>query len=236
MHNTWIILACAVTLGACGGGYDGTQPQRALTTVTVSALPAVEVGQFDTARVVALDQYGMPIATGPVSWSSSKPTVVGIGPASGILLALSPGTAQISATLDGKVAQRTVTVFTSPIRVNEIRANGNAPGGWVELFNPTEAPIELSGWTVTNGNVFQNFALPVGTTIPAFGFFVIDESSLSGGLGATDAVHVFSRFGVQVDGFAWVTDVATSFGRCTDGSGVFVTTTAPSKGTSNVCP
>jgi len=76
--------------------------------------------------------------------------------------------------------------------------------------------VDLTGWTIT----------PAGSMIPAGGFFVIEEASFPAGLQASDAVHVFSHFGVQVDAFSWTADPVTSYGRCPDGSGDFVITTA----------
>ena len=222
---------------ACSRGSGSTTPsERVLTSVSVSAHFAVEVGQFDTATATPLDQYGAPMVAGTVTWSSSSPTVAGVSPTAGVILAVAPGTTVITATIDGKTGQKSISVFKSPIRVNEVRPNGNAPGGWVELFNPTEGPIDLTNWTLTNGNIVQTFVLPAGTIILAGEFLVIDEAQIPGGLGATDAVHLFSRFGVQVDGLFWPGDVDTSFGRCPDRTGEFVATTAPTKGAANACP
>ena len=223
-------------LSACGADYNSAAPQRVLTTVNVSLAQAVEIGQLDTATVVLLDQYGAPLSAGTVTWTSSRPEVAGVSPTTGVILAISPGTAQISASVDGKTGQRTITVFKSPIRLNEIRSAGELPAGWIELFNPTEAPIDISGWRVTNANVLQGFVLPEGVIIPAFGFVAVNETLLAGGLGTADAVHLFSRFGVQVDAFSWTADVATSFGRCPDGTAAFVTTTEPTRRAANACP
>ena len=224
-----------LVFGACHGDYGGAPEQRALTTVNVRLPLALELGQLDTAVVTVLDQYGAPIAVSSVSWSSSRPEIVSVSPTTGAMLAIAPGSAVITASVDGKTAQKTVSVFASPIRLNEVRPDGSAREGWLELFNPSEAPIDLSGWTLTNGDVFRAFGLPSGTTIPAGGFLIVDETSLPGGLGSADAVHVFSRFGVQVDAFAWTTDVNTSFGRCPDRTGSFVTTTTATRGAANSC-
>jgi hypothetical protein len=41
--------------------------------------------------------------------------------------------------------------------------------------------------------------LPVGTTIPPHGVLVVEETRFPQGLSATDEVHLFSKFGVEVD-------------------------------------
>jgi hypothetical protein len=124
---------------------------------------------------------------------------------------------------------------SSPIRINEIQPNGDAPGGWVELYNATPAASDLSGWAITASDSSNGFVLPMGVTIPAGGYRVLNESIFPLGLNAADAVHLFNRNGVQVDSFSWLATPATSFGRCPDGLGDFVTTTASSRGFPNVC-
>ena len=237
MRSTFRVLGLTGLLlfGACHGDYGGAPAERVLTSVNLTLPLAMEVGQLDTAAATPLDQYGAPIAGGGVSWSSSRPEIIAVSPTTGAMLAIAPGAAVIRASVDGKTGQRTLSVFASPIRLNEVRPDGDAAGGWVELFNPSEAPIDLSGWTLTNGDVFRTFVLPTGATIPGGGFLIVDEASIPGGLGAADAVHVFSRYGVQVDAFAWATDVNTSFGRCPDRMGAFVPTTTATKGATNAC-
>jgi hypothetical protein len=158
-----------------------------------------------------------------------------VNPVSGEMLAIAPGTAIVSATIDGKVAQLTVAVTKAPILLNEVRPDGDATGGWVELFNPTELDIDVSGWTLTAGDVFQALTLRAGTTIRARDYLAIDETTIPSGLKARDAVHVFSRFGVQVNSFAWTEDAPTSYGRCPDGAGAFVITVEDTKGFANGC-
>jgi hypothetical protein len=65
---------------------------------------------------------------------------------------------------------------------------------------------------------------------------VIDESQLGFGLGSSDAVRLFRSNGTTiVDSHTWELHAATTYGRCPDGVGAFVTTAAASKGVSNSC-
>ena len=224
-----------VLFGACHGDYGSAPEERVLTTVSVTLPLALELRQLDTAVVTLFDQYGAPIAASSVGWSSSRPEVVSVSPTTGVMLAIAPGSAIITAFVDGKAGQKTLSVFASPIRLNEVRPDGSAAGGWVELFNPSEGPLDLSGWTLTKGDIYRTFPLPTGTIITAGGFLIVEEANLPAGLGAADAVHVFSRFGVQVDGFSWAADVNTSFGRCPDRTGAFVATAAATRGAANAC-
>jgi hypothetical protein len=235
MRRLRIITALFVagTLGCNGYGYDAP---RTPSAVSVSlAASTIEVGQSTTAIAVALDQYGAPIA-GVATYSSSAPEVAGVNPTTGEVLAISPGSAEITATIGGTSGRRTITVTMAPIRINEIRPDGDASLGWVELFNPSTSDVDLSGWTLTGADVFQGLILPAGIIIHAGGFRVIDESHFPAGLRAADTFHLFSSFGVQVDSYTWTTNPATSYGRCTDGAGPFVTTTGTTRGGVNACP
>jgi hypothetical protein len=222
---------------ACNDSETVSSPTRALTTVDVTLeFSSIEVGQFTAATAVALDQYAEPIPATSLTFVSNNPEVAGVSPTTGKIFAISPGTAQIIATIDGRSGQRTITVNNAPaIRINEIKSNGDAPGGWVEFLNTTAVAVDMSGWTLTDQNVFHSALLPAGTTIPAHGYLVVDESTFPVGLGAIDGVHLFSKFGVQVDSYTWTSTPATTLGRCPDGTGDFVVTSASTRGTTNTC-
>lgn len=231
------ITAAMLTLPLLECGESGLASViRVLTKVTVTvAVPDPEIGQFTVATATTLDQYGAPIVAGPVRFASSALDVAAISPTTGVILPISAGTAEIIATVDGLSGSQTITVSKAAIRVNEVTPRGSATGGSVELFNPTAGAVDLAGWTITNSDVFQSFTFPAGSLIPAGGFFEIEGASFPAGLQAPDAVHLFSRFGVQVDAFAWTEAPVTSYGRCPDGSGDFVSTTAPTPGATNAC-
>lgn len=105
----------------------------------------------------------------------------------------------------------------------------------MELFNPTTATLDMSGSTLAASDVFQGFVLPAGSTIPAGGHLVVDEARFPLGLRAADVVHFFSRYGVQVDSYLWATNPVATYGRCPDGSGDFVVTTAATRDAPNAC-
>ena len=225
----------AAATGVGGATANGCLPP-ALTTVTLSlAANPIEWEQQTVATAAAFDQCGEPIATGPASYASSDPVIAAVNPTTGGIFAVSPGATTITATIEGKTAAQILTVFKAPIRINEIQSNGNDPGGWVELFNPTAAPVDMSGWVLAGEDLFQELEVPAGTTMAPGGFLVIDEASFPQGLGAAGIVHLFSGYGVQVDEYAWNATPATTYGRCPDGTGDFTTTRAPTKGAANAC-
>jgi len=131
-----------------------------------------------------------------------------------------------------------VTASPPPILINEVNPNGDLPaGGWVELFNPTARAVDLAGWTITSNDVSRSFTFPAGVIIESGGYVAVNEQTLPSALDATDAVHVFNKFGVQSDSYSWTSNVVgTTYGRCPDGRGPLITTLAPTRKAVNACP
>jgi hypothetical protein len=77
--------------------------------------------------------------------------------------------------------------------------------------------------------------IPAGTTLGPNTFLVVDESSLGFGLGSGDDVRLFDPSAVLFESYTWTAHATTTYGRCPDGTGAFVETTAPTKGTANAC-
>ena len=74
-------------------------------------------------------------------------------------------------------------VYTvAQIRINEALTHTDQPlTDAIELYNPTGAAVDLSGWYLTDNRLFpQRWQIPVGTTIPANGYLVINEGHWSG--------------------------------------------------------
>lgn len=228
------LLLLAAGVSACGADPSGASP-RILTTIEISlADQPAEVAQFTQATVIGLDQYGDPIDTGPAIFASSNPGIAAVSPTTGLILGVSPGTTEITTSTNGMTAHRTLAVFVPAIRINEVEPDGDAAGGWVELHNPTDADFDLSVWSLGR-NPFAKSVLPLGTTIPAHGYLVVDESRILGGLAHADGVRLFSRFGVEVDLFFWQRDATTTYGRCPDGTGDLIETAVPTRGAANSC-
>ena len=228
-----LVFTAAVTAG-CDSSDSTAVPTIATVTLTLGA-DSIEDGQANTAKAVALDKFGDTLTFSP-TFSSSVPTVVGINPFTGNMIALSAGTTEITATFGQKTARKVLTVLAPAIRVNEVKPNGEGPGGWIELFNPTDRPVDVSGWVITSSNHFAAFTFPAGLIIAPRAFLTIEEADFPEGLKSADEVHLFNRFGVQADQFSWPVNPTTSFGRCPEGTGPFVTNVAPSKTRANQCP
>jgi hypothetical protein len=226
-------------ISACSDDESPAAPRRQLATITVSVgAPTIEIGELTAARATGLDAAGDSIETGAITWTSSAPDVAAVNTATGLIFGIAPGTAQISAqTPDGKVGEQLVTVSLAPaVSINEVKPDADAPNGWLELYNPTARMVDLSGWLMVDANFFgPEYRFPAGSVIPPGGYLVTEESSLPFGIEAFDTLHLFSRFGVQVDAVQWTSEPATSLGRC--GSvATLVATTAATKGATNACP
>jgi hypothetical protein len=223
---------------ACGDDTTAVPPSPSLTTIDVSVVAAMEVGQEASASAIGRDQYGVPVDIGPIVWGSRHPEVAVINPSTGAMLAIAPGTTEITASVDGRSGQRTITVATAPaVRINEVQARAAPTTGWLELVNTTSSVVDLTGWTLIDENFFGPvYTLPPNTVITPGGRLVLEDTGLPFAFDATDAVHLFSRFGVQVDATSWVAQAARTRSRCPDGTGAFRDTPTPTKGTANACP
>jgi hypothetical protein len=122
------------------------------------------------------------------------------------------------------------------IRINEVESEGGTPGDWVELFNPGDTAVDLSGYVFRGSNDSRGYTLPAGSVIAAGGYLVLEEAAFGFGLGAPDGARLFDTSGALADSYSWTTHAATTYGRCPNGSGAFTATLAPTKGAANACP
>ena len=121
------------------------------------------------------------------------------------------------------------------IRINEIESNQGMPGDWVELYNPGTSPVDLGGWLFRDNDDTHNYLIPAGTSIPAGGYFVLEEAAFGFGLGAAESARLYDTAMVIVDSHAWTAHAAITYGRCPNGSGAFVEQLPSTKGAANAC-
>jgi hypothetical protein len=126
---------------------------------------------------------------------------------------------------------------TSPVKINEIESDDGASPDWVELRNTATTPVDVSGYVLKDSAETAGYTIPVGTTVAAGGYLVVEVPTLPFGLGGGDAVRAFlPGEATPYDSFAWTAHAATTYGRCPNGTGPLVTTTSPTKGGANSCP
>lgn len=126
------------------------------------------------------------------------------------------------------------------VLINEILAHTDPPlQDYIELFNYSAAPVDLSGCYLTDDPTTNRFRIPNGTTIPARGFLAFTQTQLGFALSAQgESVYLISsddtrvvdalRFGDQENGVA--------FGRYPDGAPGFRRLTAPTLAAANAPP
>jgi hypothetical protein len=228
--------AVVATSGAVTAQIPITVIGAALTSLTI-VVPSVALvqGQTAAATVSGLDQLNRPIATSGATWASSSPAIATVDDV-GIIRAVAPGSTTVTASIGTISASRSISVSAPPaIRLTEVESNGGTPGDWAELFNPTSAAVDISGWSFKDNDNSRTFAFPAGTSIPAGGYYVVEEAAFGFGLGAADEARLFSQYGVLVDSYAWTAHALTTYGRCPGTTGGFATTAESTKGAANDC-
>ncbi len=124
-------LVLAVLVSACGGSSSpGGDQLASVATVTVAlASPSVGAGTGTTATATLRDGSGNVLTGRTVTWSSSAPSVATVAGA-GIVTALTPGTATITARSEGQTGQANLTVTVNPVdTVTVTLANANLSQG-----------------------------------------------------------------------------------------------------------
>lgn len=209
-----------------------------LTTINVTLPSAtITLNQTITAAAAGVDQYGAAFPLGAIAWSTSAPDVATVD-ANGVVRGLKAGSVQVIATVDTKSGQSTTLAVANPpaVVINEIESNGDT-NDWVEIFNPTGATVDLTGWKVKDNDNTHIQTLGAGSTIPAGGYLVVltDAGANSFGLGAPDSARLYNPFDYEVDKWGWSTHSPTTLGRCPNGTGPFVVTTSSTRGAANDC-
>ncbi len=121
--------------------------------------------------------------------------------------------------------------------LNEIVSSGGDPDDWIELYNTADVAVDAAGLQLRDGDAAHaNYVIPADTVVAAGGFLVLEKAQFDWGLGGSDTVSLFDTDGATViDEHSWSAHAATSYGRCTDGSGAFVETASATKGAANDC-
>ena len=118
----------------------------------------------------------------------------------------------------------TVDLSTPSIVINEINyhsADDLDTRDWVELYNPNDTSVDLSGWNFQDDDDDHSFVLPGGTLIEPHGFLVLcrDGAALESLLGVScvgdfdfglrnsgELVRLFDSDGLLVDSFTYQDD------------------------------
>ncbi|WP_282852146.1 lamin tail domain-containing protein [Gulosibacter sediminis] len=123
------------------------------------------------------------------------------------------------------------------IVINEVESSGGNPGDWIELFNPADSEVDLSGYILRDSDDDHTFVIPAGTVVAAGGYLVFDElndgaGDFDFGLGGTDSVRLFAPDGTTlVTEQSWDGHAEVTYG--VNAAGDFAETAVPTKGAAN---
>ena len=120
------------------------------------------------------------------------------------------------------------------IRINEIESEGGTPGDWIELYNPGPAPANLDGYFIWVLSDLLPARLP-NVVVPAGGYLVLDQTRFRYSLNRFDAVFILRPDFSIADQYHWTSHAMTTYGRCPNGSGPFITTLGATRGGPNFC-
>ena len=85
-----------------------------------------------------------------------------------------------------------LNIVTNPVVINEVQSKDpNGGPDWLELANPTNVDIDVSGIVIKDNDDTHVYTIPEGTAIAANGFLVFDENTLGFGLGKGDSVRLY---------------------------------------------
>jgi hypothetical protein len=107
---------------------------------------------------------------------------------------------------------------SGPLVINEIESQGLVD--YVEFFNASPFPVDLTGWSFTDSNQGNVFNFPDGTVVQPNGHYVVEPFAF--GLGSADSVSLIAPGSQVVDFYGWSAHAVETFARCPDGTGSFV--------------
>lgn len=121
---------------------------------------------------------------------------------------------------------------TETVVINEFMANPQEGNEWVEIYNATGSPVDITNWKFVD--LADNQKVMGAAVIPAGGYYVFEDGT--GWLNNTgeETLTLLNDQGVAVNSYTFSgTTAGVSIGRNIDGAGSFVSCLAVSKGLSN---
>lgn len=163
----WIVSLLLPLVGCGGGSSGGTNPITPVpTTITITPSGSNLDAVGATAQLSAgvSDQRGQAIASPSVSWASLNTAVATVS-TSGLVTAVSNGTASIRATSDTAHAQITITVQQVPSALVKVSGNGQTGASSSALAAPLVVQVNDRLGHVIAG-VTVAFATATGSVTP----------------------------------------------------------------------
>lgn len=122
---------------------------------------------------------------------------------------------------------------TGNVVINEFYV-GDGNNQWVELFNSTDAEIDLSSWVIDDSGGTEKYTIPDGTVIKTKDFVVFESSKFNLNRATPDTIKLLSvENSIDTYSYEPLMQEALSIGRKEDGSSEWVIFNTATKGSSN---
>lgn len=103
------------------------------------------------------------------------------------------------------------SIYKDSLIFNEIYASQpdeDTTGDWVELYNRSKAPINLSGWVFTDGDYDEGYKVPEGLQILPGNYFILsqfgDPTAFDFGLSSKgEHIKIYDQLGFLVDSLTY---------------------------------
>ena len=171
LSDLWLAAATATILGGCGDSPSGPPPPPAVASVTIEPTgPGLNTGQSVQLTATARAADGTAISGKQFTWATQNGAVASVS-TTGFVIGLSAGTAVITASVDGRTGQVTVTVVDpSPVIITSVSPDPLQAGGQVTITGSGFSP-SAAGNTVTIGGaaaqVLTSSTTSITATVPA---------------------------------------------------------------------
>lgn len=110
-------------------------------------------------------------------------------------------------------------IVTNPVILNEIQSNDpNGKADWIELANPTNETLDISGIIIKDNDDNHSYTIPEGTTIAPNGYIVLTDEVFGFGLGKNDSVRLFEN-DLLIASTSWVEHTSPTWGLYPDING-----------------
>ena len=176
----------------------------------------------------------------PVAPDGGGPSLVLARPSYGERLAMAWGASELPGGSPGGPEPARIATPQDALVINEILANPVPPArDFVELFNYSDVPVDLSGCILTDDPSTNRFIIPAGTEIPARGQLAWNQDTLGFGLSsAGEQIFLYASNRVRVlDAIAFdAQETGVAWGRSPDGASQFSALQSPSPNQANAAP
>lgn len=114
------------------------------------------------------------------------------------------------------------TIFINEVYPSDSNDNSTAVTEFIELYNNSNTPVDISNWIIVCDD---DYYIPSGTTIPAYGYFVLYDTSFPQYFyldAYRDNIYLYNNSGNRIDQVGWHNIPAdTSFSVIPNGTRTF---------------